>query len=155
MEQLSEVYNTLGAVMAKETRQALSNNRRKRGGKPTVPVPESKDVPAYGGGAAGKPSARPGGLPVLAVYCASCGVTATPHALNTIPRFTELCECVSVAFGNTSSTNKFSNTASVFLSPTTRVQASLLTAEESQLPRAATQNRTRNTEIIAARLGMP
>ena len=145
--------------MKKETRQALSDNRRKRGGNPMVPVPESKDVPAYGKGAAGKPSARPGGLPVLAVYCAPCGVTATPHALNTTPRFTELCECVSVAMGSNSSTNEFSNTASVFLSPTKRVQASLLTVEESQLPRAVTQRRTGSRkeskpepEIITARL---
>ena len=54
---------------------------------------------------------------------------------------------------------EFFNTASVFLSPTTRAQASLPMGEESQQPRAAIRKRGRSTtaseaepEIITARL---
>ena len=160
---LSQVYDTMGRVMSRKIRQKLSDARTTRQGKPPAPVRESKDVAPWGGAAAGTLGAPLGGLPELDLFCLPCIVTATevtgkPFMMDTAHHFTELCEGVLIAMGGDASTKDFTNTASVFLSPTTRAQASLRTVEESQQPRAADCKRGRSTaskaepEIITARL---
>ena len=123
MGALSEVYDTQGEVMAKDIRQKLSDVRTTRQGKPSTPVPASKDVAAWGGAAAGTPGGPSGGLAEVDVYCLPCVVAATevtgsPFSTNTAHRSTKLCECVSFAREGAASTINFSNTVSVFLSPT-------------------------------------
>ena len=155
MGSLSEVYNTQGEVMTKEIRQRLSDLRTNRQGKAPVPVPASKDIAPWGKAAAGPPGALSGSLPISNVYCVPCVATATkvtslPFPTNTPHYSEELCACVSLAREGGAFTTEFSNTASVFLSPTTRAQARLRTAEESQQPRAAILKRGRRTAVVVS-----
>jgi hypothetical protein len=68
MGALSEVYDTQGEVMAKDIRLKLSDLRTTRQGKPSTPVPASKDVAPWGGAAAGTPGAPLDVLPELDLF---------------------------------------------------------------------------------------